>query len=60
MSVDLWIDKVASHARIILVRILGGYDWWRYGCDRLSAMASANAASSWRCCPANAATATSG
>ena len=39
MSVDLWIDKVASHARIILVRILGGYDWWRYGCDRLSAMA---------------------
>ena len=24
---------------IILVRILGGYDWWRYGCDRLSAVA---------------------
>jgi cobaltochelatase CobN len=24
MSVDLWIDRVASHARIILVRILGG------------------------------------
>ena len=39
MSVDLWIDKVASHARIVLVRILGGYDWWRYGCDRLSAVA---------------------
>lgn len=39
MSVDLWIDKVASHAHIVLVRILGGYDWWRYGCDRLSAVA---------------------
>ena len=39
MSVDLWIDKVARHARVILVRILGGYDWWRYGCDRLAAMA---------------------
>jgi len=39
MSVDLWIDKMASHARVILVRILGGYDWWRYGCDRLSAVA---------------------
>ncbi|MEX0953935.1 MAG: cobaltochelatase subunit CobN [Rhizobiaceae bacterium] len=39
MSVDLWIDSVASHARVILVRILGGYDWWRYGCDRLAATA---------------------
>ncbi|MEP9396176.1 cobaltochelatase subunit CobN [Mesorhizobium sp. KR2-14] len=38
MSVDLWIDSVAAHAKIILVRILGGYDWWRYGCDRLAAI----------------------
>ncbi|TPL95491.1 cobaltochelatase subunit CobN [Mesorhizobium sp. B2-3-12] len=39
MSVDLWIDSVARHAKIILVRILGGYDWWRYGCDQLAAIA---------------------
>ncbi|EHK56594.1 cobaltochelatase subunit CobN [Allomesorhizobium alhagi] len=39
MSVDLWIDSVAAHAKVILVRILGGYDWWRYGCDRLAATA---------------------
>ena len=39
MSVDLWIDSVAAHAKVILVRILGGYDWWRYGCDRLAAIA---------------------
>ncbi|BCG93909.1 cobaltochelatase subunit CobN [Mesorhizobium sp. 131-2-1] len=39
MSVDLWIDSVARHARVILVRILGGYDWWRYGCDQLTAVA---------------------
>jgi cobaltochelatase CobN len=39
MSVDLWIDSVAAHARVILVRILGGYEWWRYGCDRLAALA---------------------
>ena len=39
MSVDLWIDKVARPARVILVRILGGYDWWRYGADRLAAIA---------------------
>lgn len=39
MSVDLWIDSVARHAKIILVRILGGYDWWRYGCDQLASTA---------------------
>ncbi|UVC18703.1 cobaltochelatase subunit CobN [Mesorhizobium onobrychidis] len=41
MSVDLWIDSVARHARVILVRILGGYDWWRYGCDQLASTAHA-------------------
>ncbi|TPM01525.1 cobaltochelatase subunit CobN [Mesorhizobium sp. B2-3-11] len=39
MSVDLWIDSVARHAKVIMVRILGGYDWWRYGCDQLAAIA---------------------
>ncbi|MER9297672.1 cobaltochelatase subunit CobN [Mesorhizobium sp. M0621] len=39
MSVDLWVDSVARHAKIILVRILGGYDWWRYGCDQLASIA---------------------
>ncbi|ESY76025.1 cobaltochelatase subunit CobN [Mesorhizobium sp. M0051] len=39
MSVDLWVDSVARHAKIILVRILGGYDWWRYGCDQLASAA---------------------
>ena len=39
MSVDLWIDKVAAHARVILVRLLGGLDWWRYGAERLAALA---------------------
>ncbi|TPK79612.1 cobaltochelatase subunit CobN [Mesorhizobium sp. B2-4-18] len=39
MSVDLWIDSVARHAKVILVRILGGYDWWRYGCDQLAVIA---------------------
>ncbi|UVK45957.1 cobaltochelatase subunit CobN [Mesorhizobium sp. AR07] len=41
MSVDLWVDSVARHAKIILVRILGGYDWWRYGCDQLASTARA-------------------
>src|SRR3974377_127728 len=34
LSVDLWIDQVAVHAKVIVVRLLGGLDWWRYGIDR--------------------------
>ncbi|MBP2562973.1 cobaltochelatase CobN [Neorhizobium galegae] len=39
MSVDLWIEKTAAHAKIILVRILGGYDRWSYGVEELSRLA---------------------
>jgi len=39
MSVDLWIDRVAAHAKVIVVRLLGGLDWWRYGVERLSVLA---------------------
>src|ERR1700726_5028312 len=39
LSVDLWIDRVAAHAKVILVRLLGGLDWWRYGGERLASLA---------------------
>jgi hypothetical protein len=39
MSVDLWVDRVAAHAKVILVRLLGGAEWWKYGIERLSALA---------------------
>ena len=39
MSIDLWIDKCARHAKIVAVRLLGGLDWWRYGVEALAAMA---------------------
>ena len=39
MSVDLWIDRVGAHAKVIVVRLLGGLDWWKYGIGRLSALA---------------------
>ena len=39
MSIDLWIDKVARHAKVIVVRLLGGLDWWRYGVEALAAVA---------------------
>jgi cobaltochelatase CobN len=41
MSVDLWIERVAVRAKVILVRLIGGIDWWRYGVEQLSAVARA-------------------
>jgi cobaltochelatase CobN len=40
-SVDLHIEKVCAKARFVLVRLLGGMDYWRYGVDELSGMARA-------------------
>lgn len=39
MSIDLWLGKTAAHAKVILVRILGGYDRWAYGVEELSRLA---------------------
>lgn len=39
MSVDLWIEQTARHARLIVVRLLGGLDWWRYGIEQLRMLA---------------------
>ncbi|MFK3778781.1 cobaltochelatase subunit CobN [Agrobacterium sp. NPDC089420] len=39
MSVDLWIEKTAAHARVIVIRILGGAERWRYGVDQLAILA---------------------
>lgn len=36
MSVDLYIDAVITKAKVVIVRILGGLDYWRYGLERLS------------------------
>ncbi len=36
MSIDLYIERVARHARLIIVRCLGGLDYWRYGLERLA------------------------
>jgi len=39
MSVDLWIENTARKAKTIVARVLGGYDWWSYGCDALAEIA---------------------
>jgi cobaltochelatase CobN len=38
-SVDLYIEKVCERAKIVLVRLLGGMDYWRYGVEEIAAAA---------------------
>ena len=38
-SVDLLVEKLASRAKFVVVRLLGGADYWRYGVDELAAAA---------------------
>ena len=40
-STDLYLDKVVAKARFVLVRLLGGKDYWRYGVDELAALCRA-------------------
>lgn len=42
LSVDLYAESVIAHARFVLVRCLGGVEYWRYGLERLSAVCRAN------------------
>jgi cobaltochelatase CobN len=38
LSVDLYAERTVRHARFVLVRCLGGLDYWRYGLERLKAV----------------------
>ncbi len=38
-SVDLYLDSVASCAKLIVVRLLGGKDYWSYGVEQLESLA---------------------
>src|SRR5215208_703508 len=38
LSVDLHLDRVAAHARLVVVRLLGGRAYWPYGAERLAAL----------------------
>jgi cobaltochelatase CobN len=41
LSVDLYLQNTLSGARGILIRLLGGVDYWRYGIEQLCALATA-------------------
>jgi cobaltochelatase CobN len=39
MSVDLYVESVVAEARIVIVRCLGGLDYWRYGLEHVADVA---------------------
>ncbi|MDC9823185.1 cobaltochelatase subunit CobN [Devosia sp. ZB163] len=43
LSVDMWLDQTVRHARLVVVRLLGGPAYWQYGVDELSALAMGGA-----------------
>jgi cobaltochelatase CobN len=38
MSVDLYLEQTVAHARCVVLRLLGGLDYWRYGTEELVAL----------------------
>ena len=42
LSVDTYVEAVVAHARVVVVRLLGGAAYWRYGVDEIAAIARAN------------------
>lgn len=39
MSVDLYVESVVARARMVIVRCLGGLDYWRYGLEHIADVA---------------------
>jgi len=37
MSVDLYVERTIAQARCVLVRLLGGVEYWRYGAEEVAA-----------------------
>jgi len=42
MSVDLYVEQVIAGARAVVIRLLGGLDYWRYGAEEVAHAARAN------------------
>lgn len=36
MSVDLYVEQVVRHARLVVVRLLGGRSYWPYGVEQIA------------------------
>ncbi|HEY0034032.1 MAG TPA: cobaltochelatase subunit CobN [Devosia sp.] len=38
LSVDLWLENTVRHARLVVLRLIGGASYWQYGVDELTAL----------------------
>ncbi|MCW5721320.1 MAG: cobaltochelatase subunit CobN [Devosia sp.] len=38
LSVDMWLDKTVSQARLVVLRLIGGAAYFQYGVDELTAL----------------------
>ena len=41
MSVDLYAEQVLAESRAVVIRLLGGLDYWRYGAEEVAALCRA-------------------
>ncbi len=48
-SIDLYLEKVCARAKLVVARVLGGGDYWRYGVDELAALAGRSDVNLARC-----------
>ncbi len=37
-SVDLYVEEIIANAKIIIIRLLGGYSYWKYGINEICAI----------------------
>src|SRR3712207_1585846 len=40
LSVDLWLEQTVRHARLVVLRLLGGASYWSYGADEHRTLAA--------------------
>jgi cobaltochelatase CobN len=38
LSVDMWLEKTVAHARLVVLRLIGGAAYFQYGVDELTAL----------------------
>ncbi|UJQ93211.1 cobaltochelatase subunit CobN [Mariluticola halotolerans] len=43
LSIDLWLENTVRHAKIVVIRLLGGPAYWPYGVAELATLASTGA-----------------
>ena len=41
MSVDLYLDQTIAGSRCVIIRLLGGLEYWRYGAEQIAALCQA-------------------